>query len=242
MRNAEGVTWPPPQRARQIGQRAAARVDIEHEIAARQQFAFDVIGDLRRRSAGRVAGKAAVQIAGVKRRGAGAGHRGREVRRRQDDDMTADFGRIESADQPAESDLAFVLVAVIAGHQQDARAFAIAAGVAYLGDRDRHPAVRGAVNRIWQAEKAGLLAIAIEIDLGGKAAPHGWHRRLLSGGNSGIRPVARPYKRQPRNSTASVDRPARGHYRPSNSARRPTLPLGCSEPSLPEASAQGRID
>ena len=70
-------------------------MDIEHEIAARQQFVLDVIGDLRGRAAGRVAGKAAVEIALVERRGAAAGHRGREVRRRQDDDAALHLARVD---------------------------------------------------------------------------------------------------------------------------------------------------
>src|SRR5436190_18540240 len=68
------------------------------------------------------------------------------------------------------------------------------------------------MNRVRQAEKPGLPAVAIEIDLGGEAAPRGRHGRLLAGNRAatdGIGPVCRPYIAQPRKSTAPVGRP--GH-------------------------------
>jgi hypothetical protein len=40
---------------------------------------------------------------------------------RADDDPAADLGGLEAADELAERDLAFVLVAVVARHQQDSR-------------------------------------------------------------------------------------------------------------------------
>src|SRR6266851_8777355 len=95
--------------------------------------------------------------------------------------MAMQLGRLEAADQPAERDLALVFVAMIAGHQEDARSRAIAAPIADLGDRDRDPAIGRAVHRMRQAQKAGLLAVAVEIDLRRKTAFHGGHARLLAG-------------------------------------------------------------
>jgi hypothetical protein len=72
---------------------------------------------------------------------------------------------------------------MIAGHQQDGRALAMGD----RRDRDRDPAVSGAVHRMRQAQKPGLLALALEIDFRGKAAPHGWHVRLPGGAADGGR-------------------------------------------------------
>jgi len=92
-------------------------VEIEDEIALRQQHALDVVGDLRGWAAIGIAREASVEVALVERRGAHSGHRRREVRRGQDDDTAADLGGLEAADELAERDLALVLVAVVACHQ-----------------------------------------------------------------------------------------------------------------------------
>src|SRR5262249_53406639 len=63
-------------------------------------------------------------------------------------------------------DLALVLVAVVAGHQQHARPIAVAD--AGCGDRD--PAIGGAVHRMRQAEETYLFAVLVEVDIGGDAA------------------------------------------------------------------------
>src|SRR5215469_9830829 len=150
-------------------------MEIEDEIALRQQHALDVVGDLRGWAAIGIAREAAVEVALVERRGAHSGHRRREVRRRQDDDPAADLGGLEAADELAERDLALVLVAVVARHQQDSRALAVLDG----SDWDRNPAISRPVNRIRQPDKTVLLAVPLEIDFGLKAALTASHRAFL---------------------------------------------------------------
>ena len=94
--------------------------------------------------------------------------------------MAAHLARLQFADQPPERDLAFEFVAVIAGHQQHPRSGAAADG----GNRDRDPAIGRAVHRMGQAKKSGLLAVAVEIDVGRKARAGGGHAVLLRGTNS----------------------------------------------------------
>jgi hypothetical protein len=71
--------------------------------------------------------------------------------------------------------LAFVLVAVVARHQQDSRALAVLDG----SDWDRNPAISRAVNRIRQPDKTVLLAVPLEIDFGDKAGLTASHRAFL---------------------------------------------------------------
>jgi hypothetical protein len=150
-------------------------VEIEYEIALRQQHALDVVSDLRGRAAIGFTRKTAVEVALVERRGAHPGHRRREIRRGQDDDAAVDLGRLEAADQLAERDLTFVFVAVVARHQQDARPLAMLDA----GDGYRNPAIGRAVHRIGQPDKAVLLAVAVEIDFGDEAALTAGHKRFL---------------------------------------------------------------
>ena len=108
-----------------------------------------------------VAGKRAIEVALVDRRGARAGG-----------SAAGKFADVRKINRPRTSlassarssvrvgDLALVLVAVIAGHQQHARTRA----VADAGDRDRDPAIGRTVHRMRQAQEADLLAVAVEVD------------------------------------------------------------------------------
>jgi hypothetical protein len=64
---------------RQEVQRLAAGMEVEHDIGERQRAALEIVGDLLGDRAVRPAGKAAVQVALVDRRGARAGPEGRIV-------------------------------------------------------------------------------------------------------------------------------------------------------------------
>ena len=100
-----------------ILQRAAARVQVDHHLHARQQRPLDVVGDHLRGRAARVARKLRFRLppsSGEVRRPAG----GRIVGHRQQDQAAAYGGRRQFADQACDRDLPFVLVAVVAGHHQ----------------------------------------------------------------------------------------------------------------------------
>jgi len=127
-----------------VVQRTAAGMQIEGEIGAGQQFAFDVMRDLHGRRSVGIAGEAAVQIAVVDRRGAHPGHHRREIGRRQDDHPALDVARLQLAAQAHEGDLALVLVAVITGVQEHRRPLA----VADHGDWDRDIAIGRAMDRM----------------------------------------------------------------------------------------------
>ena len=152
----------PAHHGRQIVQRGAAGMQIDQIVAIGQQHRFDVMRDDRRRRAIGVAGERAVEVALVDRRGAQPGMRGGIVRHRQDDDAALDVLGLERAGQFRQRHLAFVLVAMIARHQQHARTVAILDA----DHRDRQPAIGGAVHRMGQPQEAGLLAVLGKIERG----------------------------------------------------------------------------
>ena len=156
-------------------------MQVAHQVRQRHQIVLDVVGDLLRHRAVRVAGEAAVQVALVDRRGAPPGHRGGEVGGGQDDHTAPDARRVERFGQVAQRDLALVFVTVVAGHEQHGRAVA----VPQHHDGDRDEAVGRAVHRMEQPQEAVLAAVLGEIDLGDDAGSAGRHRRDLSDWPSG---------------------------------------------------------
>ena len=140
--------------ARDVHQRAAAGMQVDGDVGHRQQHRLDEMRDHLRRPAIGIAGEGAVEIALVDRRGAHAGHRRRVVGGGQDDDAALDVVGLEAPRQLHQRDLALVLVAVIAGDQQDGRTLA----VLDAGDRHREPAIGRAMHRMRQAQKGRLLA------------------------------------------------------------------------------------
>ena len=119
--------------ARADGERRAAGVQVEEGVAARKHLVADERGDLLRHAAARIAGKRAVEVAAVDRRGALAGDDRVHVVRRHEDEPPLDRAGIEVADQLADDDRPFILVAVIAALEDDGRPFPV------LDDRDRNP-------------------------------------------------------------------------------------------------------
>ena len=106
--------------------RRAAGVDVEDHVVARKQL---MLQEMRQPLGGRAAGRARKArfrlplSSGERRRAAitaGTLAMGRIVISR------AHAGRVQAADQATQRDLAFVLVAVVAGHEQHARPLAIA--------------------------------------------------------------------------------------------------------------------
>jgi len=99
----------------------------------------------------------------------------RKVRHRQQDQLPADRLRLDLANQLRHDDLAFVFVAVVAGHHEHDRPFA----VADRRDRNRQPAIRGAMHGMRQAQIARVLALRIEVDFAmdrisvGRGSGHG---------------------------------------------------------------------
>ena len=112
----------------------------------------------RRRAVG-IARKAAIEVAAVDRRAAGTSHRRRQVGRRHDDQAAVDLRRVELADQVREDDLAFVLVAVVAGAEIERGPGA----VADHADRDADPAIGRDVAGIRQLQVRDLLAVLLEV-------------------------------------------------------------------------------
>ena len=113
------------QRGGQVRHRRAAGVDVEDHVVARKQLMLQEMRQpLGGRAAGR-AGKARFRLplsSGERRRAAitaGTLAMGRIV-------ISPHAGRVQAADQATQRDLAFVLVAVVAGHEQHARPLAIA--------------------------------------------------------------------------------------------------------------------
>ena len=130
---------------------------------------FQVPGDLLGHRSVGIAGEAPVQVAAIQRRGALSGDRCREVRGRQDDDPPLDPTRIEGAGEVAQRDLALVFIAVVAGDEQRGGTVA----VAQHHDRDRDEPIGGVVDRVKQAQEAGLAAVPREIDFGHDPAAAG---------------------------------------------------------------------
>src|SRR5690606_9668471 len=112
------------------------------------------------------AGKDAVQVAFVHRRGAPAGLHGRVVQRWDDDDPALQCFGAQRPRQLAQGNLPFVLVAVVARGQQGRGAVAIADA----DDGNLDHGIGRQVDRVRHVQVAGLLAIQIEIDVGPDAA------------------------------------------------------------------------
>ncbi len=112
----------------------------------------------RRRTAG-ITGKATVQVTFVKGRGPHAGMRGWIIGHGQNNQTALDILRHQLPAQFAQSDLAFVFIAMIAGDNQGRGSGAV------LEHHDGHgdPAICGAVNGIGQAQEAVLGAVLVKI-------------------------------------------------------------------------------
>jgi len=148
-----------------VSQRAPARIDLVASI--------DRIFNTWNNTHGPgcavgVAREGPVEIALVDRRGAAARHGGGEVGRGQDNQPAPDVPGLDAADQVAEPDLAFPFVAMVTGHQHQARAVA----VANPADRHLDLVVGRAVDRIGEAEEADLLAVFGPGDVGEGACMH----------------------------------------------------------------------
>jgi hypothetical protein len=83
--------------------------------------------------------------------------------------MAPDIPGLDQSDEFQERQLALVLVAVIAGHQDDARSFAIP-DPAY---RDLDLVVGRAVDRIGKADEADELPVGCPVDVEISACVHG---------------------------------------------------------------------
>ena len=160
-----GIVGPSRMSVRDVLQRAAAGMQVEAILAARQEHAFDVVRDhLGRRAVG-IAREAAVEIAVVDRRDAAAGHDRGIVRGREHDQPTVEQRRIERAHQLHQRDLALVFVAMVAGDQQHRRAVAVGSD----GDRHRDPAIGRLVRGMRHLQVAVPQPGLVEIDGGGDA-------------------------------------------------------------------------
>ena len=111
--------------ARHDVERRAAGVKVEEGVAAR----IDLVGhegrDLLRDGAARIAGKRPVEVQAVDGRGPLSGHDGVDVVGRHQDEAALDLAGVELADQLADRDRPFILVAVIAALDDDGRPFAV---------------------------------------------------------------------------------------------------------------------
>ena len=148
-----------------IGQeikRAATGVEIEHEIGHRHKITRDVIGDLFGDRAIGPAGKGAVEIAAIDRRGARTSPEGRIVESRQDDHPAPDCGMSEVACEIKKRDRPLILVTVIATHEKRRRPLAIPDDT----DGDHHGAPGRLIPRIGQPQMAVLHAVHRIIDSG----------------------------------------------------------------------------
>ena len=172
-----GSSWRARQRARNVGERAAAGMEVEAVVEARQQGVLDPVGDLLGDGALGIAGIEAVEIAVVDRRGALAGHGGGEIGRRQDDQPALDILGLERAQKVAEADLAFPFVAMRARLQEHAGSVA----VLEAHDGDRNPAIGRAMHRMRHAHEAVRLALGQKVDVGRQPA-HGREVGLLGRG------------------------------------------------------------
>src|SRR5262245_1792345 len=99
----------------------------------------DLLGD----RPGGIAGKCPVEVQAVERRRPPAGRNRRQVYGGYGDDSALDLARIETPDELAESDRAFVLVAMVAAFDQNGRA----RPVLYDGKRHRNGAPGVVVGR-----------------------------------------------------------------------------------------------
>ena len=154
----------------QIMQRAAARMVVVERVRHGEQHGVDIVGDGPGRAALGIVREGAVEVAAVDRRDAGAGHGGRQVGGGQGDDAALHHGRVDLADEARQRDLPLVLVAVIAGHEEDGPA----AAALHTRGRDAQRAVGRARHRMGQRQPAHLLAVLLVVDVGpDQARGHG---------------------------------------------------------------------
>ena len=100
-------------------------MQIHHKIRERDQFAVNVMRDLPRDRAIRIARKNPVQIEVINRRHAPPRECRRIIRHGQDNHAPLDPCRIKRLGQIGERHLAFIFIAMIAGSEKRGRAFAI---------------------------------------------------------------------------------------------------------------------
>ena len=144
-------------------------MQVAEDVRERHEFVFDVVRDLLGNGAVRIAGEDAVEVEVVDRGDAAAGHGGGVVGRGEQDDPAGDVGRFEGFGEIAEGDLAFILVAVVAGHEEGGRA----SPIADHHDGDGDEAVGRGMGGVKEAEVAVLDAVFVEIDLGEDAGDAG---------------------------------------------------------------------
>ncbi|EGE60677.1 hypothetical protein RHECNPAF_1360056 [Rhizobium etli CNPAF512] len=166
---ADGVGLTLDQRAGEVRHRRAARMQVEHDVMAREEFVFEEMRQARRRRPRGIAGKGPVEVAAVEGRAAFGRHHRRQVRHRQDGDGAVNLSDIKQAHQPAELQFALIFVTVVAGHQQQRRPFAISEAK----DRNADLIIGRTVDRIGNGEMTGLPALTRKVDRIDEAAMHG---------------------------------------------------------------------
>ena len=144
----------------------AAGVQINRDIRHGQDDAVDEMRQHLRKSACRVTGKGAVEIAVVDRRQTRVVQKGRHIDSRHNDEPAAHILDAQSADQPRQGDRPLIFVAVDAARQQQRRPRSI--GVNDNRNFHRSPAARVARQR--RAGVARLAALPAEINCAADAA------------------------------------------------------------------------
>ena len=132
------------------------------EVSHRVQHAVNVMRNGKGGGALGVAREGAIEVALVNRRDPGSCHGSRQIGGRQDDDPALDVLGFKLTDQFGQDNLAFVLVAMVAGHQEHGGSGAIA----NHRDGDGKGAISGAGDRVRQVQPAHLLALAVIVDIG----------------------------------------------------------------------------
>ena len=149
-------------RARHEIHAASAGVDIDDDVAHREEHRREVMRDLARDRALGLAGKGAIHVHAIERREARRGARRGQVQRRDEDDAAVDLLRLQFPRELHRRDLPLVLVAVVPAEHEHRRPLPA------RDDGDRHHDIRPAAEivGVGNLEEALLFAGRVEIETG----------------------------------------------------------------------------
>jgi len=116
-----------------------------------------------------IAGKSAIEIAVVQRRATASRHDRRCIGKRNNRDAATHVGGRQQPSQSRQRDLAFILVAVIAGHEQQAWAVA----VAHANQGNLYLKIRRTIDRERNRQIVHRLAVGIQVKVVKNAGMHG---------------------------------------------------------------------
>jgi hypothetical protein len=165
--------------AREAVERPPAGVEVDIDVAQRQQHFRHIVRQHRRETAAAIARKGPVEIEAVDRREPSADAGGRQMQRRNHDQAALDLLGLDLAHEIEQRHLALIFVAMDAGREHQRRT----ATVLHDRDRNRHDTPGGIVMGLGHAQLGHLLAVTLEVGIGDDT------RSSLLGGHAGTFPA-----------------------------------------------------